>query len=130
MLLHPWNHAPRQLPQADFEKLRQWWTETLQVQHSSIADALTGRRLDVLQQCVAIEVTGDADLSGVRDVHGLSEWLHSLHSARSGGKAISAPGAALLSGPPKRSSAISSSSTWRVSPESFRFKSTASHTMP
>jgi hypothetical protein len=52
--LHPWNHAPRELPRADFEVLWSWWLQTLQVQHSHIADALTGNRLDVLKQCVTI----------------------------------------------------------------------------
>ena len=100
LILHPWNHAPRELPLAAFEALREWWTQSLRVQHAQIADALTGRSLDAMKQCVAIEVTGDAYLSSVRDVHGLSEWLHSFHSARSDGKAISAPGAALLTAPP------------------------------
>ena len=88
LVLHPWNHAPRELPLAAFEALREWWAQSLRAQHAQIADALTGRSLDAMKQCVAIEVTGDAHLSSVRDVHGLSEWLHSLHSARSGGKAI------------------------------------------
>ena len=54
--LHPWNHAPRELPRADFEALWSWWVQTLQVQHSHIADALTGNRLDVLKQCVTINI--------------------------------------------------------------------------
>ena len=81
--LHPWNHAPRELQHADFETLRKWWADSLRSQHASIADALTGTPLDALEQCVAIEVTGDAQLTGIHDVRGLSEWLHSLHSARS-----------------------------------------------
>ena len=54
--LHPWNHAPRELLQADFEELQQWWKQTLRTQHSHIADALTGKQLDVLQQCVALNI--------------------------------------------------------------------------
>lgn len=54
--LHPWNHAPRELLQADFEELQQWWKQTLRIQHSHIADALTGKQLDVLQQCVALNI--------------------------------------------------------------------------
>ena len=54
--LHPWNHAPRELPQDDFRALREWWREALRVQHSHISDALSGRQLDVLQQCVAISM--------------------------------------------------------------------------
>jgi len=100
LTLHPWNHAPRELPHAAFEALSGWWTRELRQQHSQIFDALTGKRLDALQQCVAIEVMGDADLAGVHDVRGLSDWLHSLHASRSRGEAITAPGAALLTAPP------------------------------
>jgi hypothetical protein len=101
LTLHPWNHAPRELPHAAFEALRGWWTRELRKQHTQIFDVLTGKRLDALQQCVAIEVMGDADLVGVRDVRGLSDWLHSLHAARSLGEAITDLGAAaLLTAPP------------------------------
>jgi Ran GTPase-activating protein (RanGAP) involved in mRNA processing and transport len=100
LTLHPWNHAPRELPHAAFEALSRWLTRKLRKQHSQIFDALSGKRLDALQQCVAIEVMGDADLAGVHDVRGLSDWLHSLHAARRLGEAITAPGAALLTAPP------------------------------
>jgi hypothetical protein len=100
LTLHPWNHAPRELPHAAYEAMRGWWTRELRKQHSQIFDALTGNRLDALQQCVAIKVMGDADLADVRDVRGLSDWLHSLHAARSRGEAITALGAALLTAPP------------------------------
>jgi hypothetical protein len=100
LTLHPWNHAPRELPYAAFEALSGWWTRELRKQHTQIFDVLTGKQLDALKQCVAIEVMGYADLAGVRDVRGLSDWLHSLHAARSLGEAITAPGAALLTAPP------------------------------
>ena len=100
LTLHPWNHAPRELPHAAYEALSGWWTRELRTQHSQIFDALSGNPLDALQQCVAIEVMGDADLAGVRDVRSLSDWLHSLHASRSLGEAITAPGAALLTAPP------------------------------
>mgnify|MGYP000894950872 FL=1 len=100
LTLHPWNHAPRELPHAAYEALSGWWTRELRKQHTQIFDALSGNPLDALQQCVAIEVMGDADLAGVRDVRSLSDWLHSLHASRSLGEAITAPGAALLTAPP------------------------------
>jgi hypothetical protein len=100
LALHPWNHAPRELPHAAYEAVHEWWTRELRKQHSQIFDVLTGKRLDALQQCVAIEVMGDADLAGVRDVRGLSDWLHSLHASRSLGDAITDPEAALLTAPP------------------------------
>ncbi|KOO30621.1 hypothetical protein Ctob_005934, partial [Chrysochromulina tobinii] len=100
LTLHPWNHAPRELPHAAYEAMHEWWTRKLRKEHTQIFDALSGNLLDALQQCVAIEVMGDADLAGVRDVRGLSDWLHSLHASRSRGEAITAPGAALLTAPP------------------------------
>jgi hypothetical protein len=100
LTLHPWNHAPRELPHAAYEALSRWWTRELRKQHTQIFDALSGNPLDALQQCVAIEVMGDADRAGVHDVRGLSDWLHSLHASRSLGEAITAPGAALLTAPP------------------------------
>jgi Ran GTPase-activating protein (RanGAP) involved in mRNA processing and transport len=100
LTLHPWNHAPRELPHAAYEAVHEWWTRKLRNQHTQIFDALSGHPLDALQQCVAIKVMGDADLAGVHDVRGLSDWLHSLHASRSLGEAITAPGAALLTAPP------------------------------
>ena len=35
------------------------------IEHASIADALTGKRLDALKQCVAIDVTGGVRTSRV-----------------------------------------------------------------
>ena len=98
--LHPWNHAPRELPQQDFEMLRDWWLKTLVAKHSDITDALTGKRLDVLQQCVAINMIGGAESAGIHDASSLSSWLHSCHAARCKGDAVDLPAAALLTGPP------------------------------
>eukprot|EP00966_Prymnesium_polylepis_P295533 6824837-Prymnesium_polylepis.3 len=55
--LHPWNHAPRELVAAEFDRLRSAHLQALREQHSFILDALSGRPLDVLEQCVAIDVT-------------------------------------------------------------------------
>lgn len=97
--LHPWNHAPRELPQRDYEVLREWWMQTLVVKHSDITDALTGKRLDVLQQCVAINMDG-AEAAGVNDASSLSNWLSTCHTDRCKGGAVDTPAAALLTGPP------------------------------
>ena len=56
LTLHPWNHAPRELPHAAYEVMRDWWARSLRANHAHIPDALTGKRLDALQQCVAISV--------------------------------------------------------------------------
>jgi len=102
--LHPWNHAPRELPQVAFEALRAWWARGLRAQHGGIADALTGHRLDALQQCVAISVTGDAaaeaEAAAIRDAHGLLGWLLAQHSAQLEGRTAEAPRAALLTAGP------------------------------
>ena len=58
LMLHPWNHAPRELPADAFEALRGWWLQSLRAQHAHITDPLSGRRLDTLEQCVAIDVSG------------------------------------------------------------------------
>ena len=109
--LHPWNHAPRELPHTDFEKLRLWWMQTLRLQHSHIADALTGNRLDVMEQCVAINMAG-TDSEDIRDAQSLSEWLSARHTDLCSGHAVDVPTdraiqhglstghAALLTGPP------------------------------
>ena len=58
--LTPWNHAPFQLPHADFEFVRGRYERAMQAQHASIVDALSGTRLDVLKQCMPIEVKEEA----------------------------------------------------------------------
>ena len=87
--LTPWNHAPRQLPSADFESVRGRYERSMQAQHASIVDALSGMRLDVLKQCMPIEVkeeaTGDGGtsvgrLSKVKEVQSLAMRLHEWHA--------------------------------------------------
>ena len=98
--LHPWNHAPRELALDAFKAMREWWAESLRSQHASISDALTGTPLDALKQCVAIEFTGNSQLTGISDVRSMTEWLHWLYSARLDGNDVSEVAAALLTGPP------------------------------
>ena len=99
--LHPWNHALRELPHADFHEALGEWKASLRKDYAHIFDAVLGRPLDVLEQCVTIDVAGDvADLVGVRDVGGLSAWLHQMHQQRCKGAEATAPTAALLTGPP------------------------------
>lgn len=107
--LHPWNHSLRELPSTDFEALRNWWAEDLRRQHTQIADALTGRALDALQQCVGIDIaTGLSDTSSssnrlpvnISDVHGLIRWMHVLYAARQDGEATRTPSGVLLAAGP------------------------------
>ena len=106
LVLHPWNHAPRELCLDAFEELRAWWTdEVLRAQHSHVIDALTGRRLDVRTQCVAIEVAAggastDAELARVRDAGGLCGWLCAQHAVLCEGGETRSPIGVLLTGGP------------------------------
>ena len=99
--LHPWNHALRELPSADFHEALNEWKTSMRKNYAHIFDAVLGRPLDVLEQCVTIDVVGDAvDLARVKDVGGLSAWLHELHQQRCKGTEAPDPTAALLTGPP------------------------------
>ena len=82
--LSPWNHAPCQLDEADYRALSRRYLQTLRAKHASIVDALSGKRLDVFDQCVPIEVAAasgappmDADdaLAEMKDVAGLYAFL-------------------------------------------------------
>jgi hypothetical protein len=102
--LHPWNHAPMELPCADFEAVRARYAHSMRAQHATIVDPLSGVRLDVRQQCVSIEVTAaQGETGGLlpewRDVHGLAEFMVSLHAQRCRGDA-GARGCLLLTAPP------------------------------
>ena len=63
-------------------QLGTWHVDCLRVQHASIPDALSGKQLDTLQDCVPIAITGkDAagrPLVGVRDAASLAGWLQKL----------------------------------------------------
>jgi Ran GTPase-activating protein (RanGAP) involved in mRNA processing and transport len=103
LTLHPWNHAPRELPHAAYEAMRDWWARSLRANHARIADALTGKRLDALQQCVAINVTGGAaetQASAIRDAHSLAAWLLAQHGAQLEGGPTEGPLAVLLTAGP------------------------------
>ena len=62
-----------------------------------------GKPLETMRQCVAIDIERhgalDAEWS-VRDVRGLSAWLHALYMRLRDGAAASSPSAVLLTGPP------------------------------
>ena len=100
LALHPWNHAPRELVKGDYEMLREWWMWTLRVEHSNITDALTGKRLDVLKQCVAINMDDAEERDDVQDARTLARLLHAYHADRCKGGAVDTVAAALLTGPP------------------------------
>jgi hypothetical protein len=103
LTLHPWNHAPRELPHVAFEAMRAWWARSLRANHAHIADALTGKRLDTLLQCIAISVTGGAaetQVSAIRNANSLTAWLLEQHRAQLEGGPTEGPLAALLTAGP------------------------------
>ena len=73
--LHPWNHAPLEMPHAAFEVLVRWWKDALHEQHQYIYDALTGTPLRVLDQTVPIDVLADTELAGISNAVDLGYWL-------------------------------------------------------
>lgn len=98
--LHPWNHAPRELPAPAFEALRKWHVVQLRAQHGHIVDAASGAHLDSLEQCVAMDVMGDAPaLPSDANTRNLSEWLREQHAKRVLGSERDTPCATLLTAP-------------------------------
>ena len=75
-------YAASSAPESGGDELLKWHVDCLRVQHESIPDALSGKRLDTLNDCVPIAISGkDAagrPLAGVRDASGLAAWLQSL----------------------------------------------------
>ena len=101
LALHPWNHAPRELPHAAFEQLRAFHAASLRAQHSVIVDALSGKKLDALEQCVAIDVVGgDEEMAGVKDARALGGWLRARYAERVEGGAADRLMAVLLTAGP------------------------------
>ena len=72
---HPWNHAPLQMSAVEFVEMRARYERKMQAQHAAIVDALSGQRLDVLQQCVPIAVESGASSSSMDSVDKLVVWL-------------------------------------------------------
>ena len=97
LILHPFNHGPRDVSNAAFLALQKRHNRSLRNSHSAIVDALSGKRLDVYQQCVPIEIgsTGTSSqeispLVGISDVRGLASWLHGTHQQRTCGTPVTA----------------------------------------
>ena len=97
LVLHPFNHGPRDVSAPSFAALQKRHNRSLRNAHSGIVDALSGRRLNVFDQCVPIEIgeTGTrvneiSPLSAVSDVAGLAAWLQTTHSMRTRGGTVTA----------------------------------------
>ena len=86
------------MPAGGENELRAWHVDCLRVQHASIPDALSGRQLDTLRDCVPIAITGkDTEgrpLAGVRDAKSLAGWLQQQQLAAGEGALVTAEPAA------------------------------------
>ena len=100
MKLHAWNHGLLEVPLDDFRQLHTWWKKSLEAQHSRIQDAVQGEWLDVMKQCVAINLGGKETFEGFsNDAHGLSDWLISKYE-RLAVEPTEFPARALITGQP------------------------------
>ena len=67
-----------------YKAMRMWHLAMLRTQHASIADALSGERLDAFTECVQIAIEG-TDVAGkqlaVRDAAAVSAWLPTLRGS-------------------------------------------------
>ena len=59
--LHPWNHAVRHVRNATFNDLKARHASSLASQHINITEAVSGKRLDVVKQCVALSIAAAVD---------------------------------------------------------------------
>lgn len=87
LILHPWNHAPLQLPSMDCEASLARHMRLLKARNASMTDALSGERLDIFEQSVPIEVQGEA--LELKDVKGLASKVLRAYDQRLGGDASS-----------------------------------------
>ena len=55
--LHPFNHAPRLMPVSSYAAARSRHERAMRTQHATVADALSGKRLDVQKQMVPIRMS-------------------------------------------------------------------------
>ena len=83
LILHPWNHAPLQLPSMDYEASLARHMRLLKARNASMTDALSGERLDIFEQSVPIEVQGEA--LELKDVEGLASKVLRTYVQRLGG---------------------------------------------
>eukprot|EP01052_Picozoa_sp_SAG31_P020381 SAG31_NODE_1529_length_8001_cov_13.491268_3_plen_264_part_00 len=76
-----YNHAPLVLKCDEFEFQRKHYETSVSTAHAFIVDALSGRRLDVFEQCVPIKMSVqktamDNGAKHIREVKSLSDFLH------------------------------------------------------
>ena len=98
--LHPWNHGLRELPADDHNAARRQYERTLGTDHAAIVDALSGKRLDVRQQCVPLAVATGEGKEHFGDVGALAKKLLDLHRGRCEEGTAEKHGGVLLTGPP------------------------------
>lgn len=89
LLLNPWNHAPKLVNVAKFNKLKQHYSNWLARRHTHITDAISGQQHGVLDQCVPFDISmqGEAPVTkppfpSIFDVEHVYKWARSAYSAR------------------------------------------------
>ena len=84
--LHPWNHTIRRLSSLSFTSLRLRYVRALATEHASITDSISGKPLDVVSQCVPLEMVASSQettgLQGELNLEQLYDWLRSAHASR------------------------------------------------
>ena len=79
------------LSHSSYEKMREWHEQVQRAEHLQIADPLSGRLLDTLEDCVPIKVTG-RDVAGrqleVMDAASVSAWLKRLHQGTTDSRSV------------------------------------------
>ena len=91
LALHPWNHAPADLASHRFDALKARHVRAMKTAHATLVDALTGRRLDVIKQCVPTVLApvlqpsqaaaSLGPIGSVNDVASLASWLQATQAA-------------------------------------------------
>lgn len=114
-VLHPWNHALRELPSSAFQELREWHIASLRAQHSHTVDSLSGQSFDTLSQMESVSIeadnlgwtpstsmsnTDDLPFAHVVDASSLSAWLRVRHEGLVTGRECTVPSAVLLTSGP------------------------------
>jgi hypothetical protein len=103
LVLHPWNHAPREVPQRDFDDLRTRHMAGLQRRRKArectpdpgAANRIRVQRIDIH---LAVPENEPRKLESVTNACRLCEWLHMQHTERLDGGVAEGPVAVLVTG--------------------------------
>ena len=63
-VLHPWNHAPMCMPPDHLEEWLTYHMELLKHSYGCVEEPLTGKRLDIIQECIQVSIAEANEESG------------------------------------------------------------------